>query len=53
MKLKVAAIQMDCELGNVDGNLAKAGKLIQEAVEKGAKWVVFPELFNTGYIIYI
>ena len=33
MKLKVAAIQMDCELGNVDGNLAKAGKLIQEAVE--------------------
>ena len=49
MKLKVAAIQMDCELGNVDGNLAKAGKLIQEAVEKGAKWVVFSELFNTGY----
>ncbi len=51
MKLKVAAIQMNCELGNVDANLAKAEKLLQEAVEKGAKWVVFPELFNTGYWI--
>ncbi len=51
MKLNVAAVQMDCELGNVDANLAKAEKLLEEAVAKGAEWVVFPELFNTAYWI--
>ena len=49
MKIKVAAIQMNCELANVDANLAKAEALLKEAVEKGAKWVIFPELFNTAY----
>ena len=51
MKIKVAAIQMNCELANVDANLARAEKLLKEAVNQGAKWVVFPELFNTGYWI--
>ena len=51
MKIKVAAIQMNCELANVDANLAKAEALLKEAVEKGAKWVIFPELFNTAYWI--
>lgn len=51
MKIKVAAIQMNCELANVDANLARAEKLLKEAVDQGAKWVVFPELFNTGYWI--
>ena len=46
MKIKVAAIQMNCELANVDANLAKAEALLKEAVEKGAKWVIFPELFG-------
>ena len=36
MKIKVAAIQMNCELANVDANLAKAEALLKEAVEKGA-----------------
>ena len=35
MKIKVAAIQMNCELANVDANLAKAEALLKEAVEKG------------------
>jgi len=48
-KIKVAALQMTCELGNVDANLAKSEKLIEEAVAKGAQWVILPELFNTGY----
>lgn len=48
-KIKVAAIQMTCELGDVEANLQKSEKLIKEAVDKGAKWVVLPELFNTGY----
>ena len=33
MKIKVAAIQMNCELANVDANLAKAEALLKEAVE--------------------
>lgn len=49
MKIKVAAVQMNCVLRDVDANLALAEKLLNEAVEKGAKWVIFPELFNTGY----
>ena len=51
MKIKVAAIQMNCELANVDANLARAEKLLKEAVDQGAKWVVFPELLirATGF----
>lgn len=51
MKMKVAALQMNCVLGDVAANLALAEKLIDEAVGKGAEWVVLPELFNTGYWI--
>ena len=48
MKIKVAAIQMNCKLGDVDANLEKAEGLLKEAVEKGAEWAIFPELFNTA-----
>ncbi|MBQ6744080.1 MAG: carbon-nitrogen hydrolase family protein [Acidaminococcaceae bacterium] len=51
MKIKVAAIQMNCKLGDVDANLEKAEGLLKEAVEKGAEWAIFPELFNTAYWI--
>jgi predicted amidohydrolase len=47
--LKVAAVQMNCELGNKKANLERAYKLIGDAAEKGAKLVVVPELFSTGY----
>lgn len=47
--LKVAAIQMNCIPGNKTGNLKKAKGLIEEAVGQGAKLIVLPELFNTGY----
>ncbi|MDO4179518.1 MAG: carbon-nitrogen hydrolase family protein [Phascolarctobacterium sp.] len=49
MKIKVAALQMNCVLCNVDKNLTLAESLINDAVTQGAKWVVLPELFNTGY----
>jgi predicted amidohydrolase len=48
-KLKVASIQMNCELGDKEKNLAKAASLIKDAATKGAKMIVLPELFNTGY----
>lgn len=46
---KAAAIQMDCVLGDKDANMAKAIRLVQEAVDRGAELIVLPELFNTGY----
>lgn len=49
MKIKVAAIQMNCILGDVTANLTKAETLIKEALKKEAKWVILPELFNTAY----
>lgn len=48
-RLKVAAIQMNCSLGNKQENLAKAKKLVGQAIQQGAKLIVLPELFNTGY----
>lgn len=46
---KVAAIQMNCVLGNKEENFNKAYSLIQEATKKQAELIVLPELFSTGY----
>jgi len=48
-KLKVAAVQMRSFYEEVEANLTKAEGLIREAAQVGAKVVVLPELFNTGY----
>jgi predicted amidohydrolase len=47
--IKVAAVQMNCVLADLDANLLKAKNLIDAAVEQGAQLIVLPELFNTGY----
>lgn len=47
--IKVAAVQMNCILGDLNANLQKAKALIDRAVEQGAKLIILPELFNTGY----
>ncbi|WP_027415557.1 carbon-nitrogen hydrolase family protein [Aneurinibacillus terranovensis] len=47
--LRVAAAQMNCTLGDKEANIRNASKLIEQAVVQGAKLVVLPELFNTGY----
>ncbi|MFM7315977.1 MAG: carbon-nitrogen hydrolase family protein [bacterium] len=49
MKIQVAAIQMQSELGQPGANLEKCDSLIQQAVGQGAELVVLPELFCCGY----
>ena len=47
--LKVAAATPDIRVADVAYNTGKICGLIDEAVEAGAKIVVFPELCVTGY----
>ncbi|SHH10643.1 Predicted amidohydrolase [Thermosyntropha lipolytica DSM 11003] len=46
--LKVAVCQMKIEKEK-ENNLKKAGEMISEAVKKGARLVVLPEIFNAPY----
>lgn len=48
-KMRIALIQFESCLGDVEGNIAKAIDQIAEATGNGADMVVLPELFNTGY----
>lgn len=45
--IRVAAIQMHCQLGELDTNLANAEKFIRDAFEQNAELVVLPEFFTT------
>ena len=47
--IKIAAIQMDCVLRDLAANLAHGAELVDRAASCGAKLIVLPELFNTGY----
>jgi predicted amidohydrolase len=47
--VKVACIQRDVEIGNIEGNLKKSLQLINEACGNGAKLIVLPETCNSGY----
>ena len=47
---KLAAIQICPEVGDVNANLEKAGRLISDASKAGAEFVCLPELFSTGAV---
>jgi predicted amidohydrolase len=46
---KIAAVQMDCRLGDRPGNLDHIRTRLREAADAGARLVVFPECAVTGY----
>src|SRR5439155_4418229 len=46
---KIAAVQMDCQLGAVAQNLAAIRSKLREAARQGARLIVFPECILTGY----
>ncbi len=49
--LTVATVQVACQLGDRTGNLANAEKYILQAVQKGAKLVLLPEMMPGGYTL--
>jgi len=50
-KIKVAAVQMACELGATERNLARASQWVEEAASQGARLVLLPELMPSGYTL--
>ncbi len=46
---KIACVQMDCRLGDKETNLQTVRTGFQEATNKGARLVIFPECALTGY----
>lgn len=46
--IRVAALQVEAEVGNIDANLAMCSGLAERAVHEGAEWIVLPEFFSTG-----
>jgi N-carbamoylputrescine amidase len=49
--LRVAAVQMTCELGALDGNLEFATSFVEDAARQGAEFVLLPELMSGGYTL--
>ena len=46
---KLAAVQMDCVLGDTPGNVAKLRRHLATAAADGANLIVFPECILAGY----
>ncbi|MEM2884809.1 MAG: nitrilase-related carbon-nitrogen hydrolase, partial [Thermoproteota archaeon] len=47
--MKVVMAQVNCTVGDIEGNIAKIREYIKMANERGADLVAFPELTVTGY----
>ena len=52
-KMKIAAAQMACAVGDVAANLAKMRHFSERAKGGGAEWIVFPEMADTGYVMSV
>jgi predicted amidohydrolase len=48
--LRVAALEVDIHLGDVDGNLARIRAAIERGAAAGARLIVLPELATSGYV---
>ena len=46
--VSVAAVQMACDW-DVEGNIARAERLVRQAASRGAQIILLPELFETPY----
>ena len=50
--LRVGAVQMRSENGDIAGNLSRALQLLEEAARQGAQLVLLPEFLPTGYVFH-
>jgi predicted amidohydrolase len=48
--VRVAAVQLEIQLGDVGANLARCEALVREAAHTGAELVALPEFFTTGVV---
>jgi N-carbamoylputrescine amidase len=48
--IRIGAIQMASQNGEIENNLNKAEPLVEQAADRGAQLVVLPEFMPTGYI---
>ncbi len=46
--MRVAAIQLQTVIGDIDANLAACEQLADKAANEGAEWIILPEFFTTG-----
>jgi predicted amidohydrolase len=46
--LRVAALQIEAEVGNLDANLELCEGHAEKAARAGAEWIVLPEFFSSG-----
>jgi predicted amidohydrolase len=49
--MKIALLQMDIVLGDVETNRRKVNRMIAEGLRQQAKLFVLPELWTTGYVL--
>jgi predicted amidohydrolase len=49
---RVAAIQFEPKIGDINSNLSRTDALVREALSKGARWVVLPEFFTSGIAMH-
>jgi N-carbamoylputrescine amidase len=50
-QLRIGVVQMDCCVGDIRGNLAHAGELVETTQQQGAQIVLLPELMPSGYTL--
>jgi len=48
--LRVAALQLNSATGDVSGNLARATRHVEAAAASGARLILLPELYSSGYV---
>jgi predicted amidohydrolase len=46
--MRVAALQLQTVIGDIDANLAACEQLADMAAHEGAEWIILPEFFTTG-----
>lgn len=50
-ELNIAVVTMPTVFADVEANMEQAEKYVKEAKSKGAKLIVFPEFFTTGFAV--